>query len=255
MITLAEALAPKSDQLNADDLIAGPRVLKLTAARIMKDGRDIKIVLNYEGDNGKPWKPCKTMGRAMVMAWTITDPEQFAGKSVRVYRDPTVRFGDQGEVGGIRISHMSHLAKAAKVKLTVSQGKKGEFTFNPLVVEVAGDALTIDMARAAIEAAADLDALRAVWSRKTMAPFRADLQATLDARKAALSGEGPDDTQRGEAHTGDAAELIRMFEAADTREAYDSAKKAYEVMIGGLSDAEATDVETARDAAADRVMG
>lgn len=135
MSTLAEALAPKSDQLNADDLIAGPRTLKITKARISKEDRATRIVLNFEGDNGKPWKPCKTMGRAMVMAWAITDEEQFIGKSVRVYRDPTVRFGDQGEVGGIRISHMSHIDKPVNTKLTVSQGKKGMFTFHPLVTE------------------------------------------------------------------------------------------------------------------------
>lgn len=136
MTTLAEALAPRSDQLNADDLIAGPRTLKITNARIAKDGRDIKVIINFEGDNGKPWKPCKTMGRAMVMAWAVTDEKQFIGKSVRVYRDPTVRFGDQGEVGGIRISHMSHIDKPVNVKLTVSQGKKGMFTFAPLPTEV-----------------------------------------------------------------------------------------------------------------------
>jgi hypothetical protein len=136
MSTLAEALAPRSDQLNADDLIAGPRVLKITKARISKEDRATKIVLNFEGDNGKPWKPCKTMGRAMVMAWAITAEEQFVGKSVRVYRDPTVRFGDQGEVGGIRISHMSHIDKPVNVKLTVSQSKKGMFTFHPLVTDV-----------------------------------------------------------------------------------------------------------------------
>ncbi len=130
MTTLAEALAPRSDQLNSDDLISGPRVLKITAARISKEDRATKIVLNFEGDNGKPWKPCKTMGRAMVMAWAITDEKQLVGKSVRVYRDPEVKFGDQGAVGGIRISHMSDIAKPVSVKLTVSQGKKGMFTFH-----------------------------------------------------------------------------------------------------------------------------
>jgi len=145
MTSLSEALAPRSDQLNADDLISGPRTLVFTSGRIVKDGRDIKLVLNYQGDNGKPWKPCKTMGRAMVMAWGLTDDnfaERIAGKAVRAYRDPEVKFGDQGAVGGIRISHMSHIDKAVTVKLTVSQGKKSNFVFQPLpgVVEQAEDA-------------------------------------------------------------------------------------------------------------------
>lgn len=135
MTTLSEALAPRSDQLNADDLLSGPRVFKLTGGRVSSEGREKKLVLSYEGDNGKPWKPCKTMGRAMVMVWALTDEgfaQQIAGKQVRLYRDPEVRFGDQGEVGGIRISHMSHIDKPVSIKLTVSQGKKSIFTFHPL---------------------------------------------------------------------------------------------------------------------------
>lgn len=214
MSTLAEALAPRSDQLNADDLIPGPRTLKITGARIVRDGRDTKIVLNYEGDNGKPWKPCKTMGRAMVIAWAIEDESQMIGKSVRVYRDPDVKFGDQGVVGGIRISHMSHIDKPANVKLTVSQGKKGMFTFHPLVTEASAG--SIDAARTAIANAPDLDALKAVWTSKAMAPFRETLQPDLDARKAALSNdgtyhpvenpsarEGRADEDMGETHVGD----------------------------------------------------
>lgn len=180
-----EALAPRSDQLNADDLIAGPRVIKITGARIVRDGRDTKIVINFEGDNGKPWKPCKTMGRAMVMVWGITEPEQLVGKSLRLYRDPEVRFGDQGAVGGIRISHMSHISGKKAVKLTVSQGKKGNYEFSPLVTEVKPE--PIDQARNAIANAPDLEALKNVWLAKSMAPFREQLQADLDARKAALS--------------------------------------------------------------------
>ena len=37
-----------------------------------------------------------------------------------------------------------------------------------------------DAARELVEGAPDLDALRAVWSRKAMAPFRAELQELLD---------------------------------------------------------------------------
>lgn len=142
MTTLSEALAPRSDQLNGDDLISGPRTIVFTAGRATKDGRETKLVLNFEGDNGKPWKPCKTMGRAMVMAWGLTDEnfeQEIVGKSVRVFRDPDVTFGDAA-VGGIRISHMSHIDKSAHVSLTTSRGQKRKFVFQPLPKTVADDA-------------------------------------------------------------------------------------------------------------------
>lgn len=216
MTTLAEALAPRSDQLNADDLIAGPRVLKITGARIAKDDRQVKIIINYEGDNGKPWKPCKTMGRAMVMAWAITDEAQLIGKSVRVYRDPTVRFGDQGEIGGIRISHMSHIEKPVNVKLTVSQGKKGMFTFAPLPtgVPIAED-LSIEAAEQSIRTAPDLDALKTVWANKAMRPFREKLQTVLDERKVELTPA-----------KSDTDDIIAFYEQAATQTDIAAADKA-----------------------------
>jgi hypothetical protein len=222
MTTLAEALAPKSDQLNADDLIAGPRVLKITGARIVRDGRDTKVVLNYDGDNGKPWKPCKTMGRAMVMAWAIADEQQMVGKSVRVFRDPTVRFGADGEVGGIRISHMSHIDKAANIKLTEAQGKKRLYTFQPLPTAVprdASDELTFEGAELSLRTAKTLDELEQAWRKKAMASHREALKPVLAERKAEMT---PSNT--------DATDTVAMFDAAATPEAIEAADKAANVL-------------------------
>ena len=200
MSTLAEALAPRSDQLNADDLIPGPRVLKITNAKISSEERQKKIVLNFEGDQGKPWKPCKTMGRAMVIAWAITEESQFVGKhGPRLSRsDREVRRPGRGW----RHPHQPYVAhrQAGNDELTVSQGKKATFTFHPLVAEAPANN-GIDAARRAIAAAPTLDALKIVWSSKAMAPFRDALQQDLDDRKAALSfepeGRATEDTGEG----------------------------------------------------------
>lgn len=265
MTTLSEALAPRSDQLNADDLIPGPRVLKITGGRVSSEGREKKIVLSYEGDNGKPWKPCKTMGRAMVMLWSLTDEgfaEQVKDKQVRVYRDPEVRFGDQGEVGGIRISHVSHISKATSIKLTVSQGKKAVFTFHPLVTGAAPEGLTIDQARTDIESAADLDELKTVWTRKSMQPHRETLQNDLDARKAALATEGPTDDQRGDHHDDDtvkskiqitANDIIARAKNATTPDAIDNLAGVLEQHRAAMTDDMVLDCEVAISDARGRV--
>lgn len=218
MTTLAEALAPKSDQLNADDLIPGPRTIKITDVRITKADRQTRITLNFEGDNGKPFKPCKTMGRAMVMVWGITDPDgkDMIGKSITVYRDPSVKFGDQGEVGGIRISHMSHIDKPATVKLTVSQGKKSVFVFQPLVAEVRQIDKVADGVRqllARIEAGEDVTAEHAVQKqREWLTKNRPELAAQVDAMLASVAADdpfaGPAHSQRGETHNLDVPDLI-----------------------------------------------
>ena len=221
MTPLQEALAPKSDQLNADDLISGPRILKITGARFIEGDRGgKKIVIHFDGDNGKPWKPCKTMGRAMVIAWGIVDypdpekvSEQFAGKSVEVFRDPEVAFGDQGKIGGVRISHMSHIDKPAIMKLTVSQGKKSSFTFLPLIAEVREIKPTADPVAkyvaayiASVEGAADTAALDTFVASKSAKldelrekrpEMNADCLAAVVRRRAELEADAWGDDEAG----------------------------------------------------------
>ncbi len=222
MSLLTEALAPRSDQLNADDLIAGPRVLTISSVRAVKDGRETKLILNYEGDNGKPFKPCKTMGRAMVLAWGITPEnfeQEFPGKSIRVFRDPEVTFGADGKVGGIRISHMSHIDGPKTIKLTVSQGKKRDFAFHPLVREAqrqpgpnaAANWANEHMSRLGqIDTPDDLAAhiaagAKSVAKLETTRPdLHAKVIAAYDIRRDMLTpGEGKADGDAGEGFTGD----------------------------------------------------
>ena len=56
---LMQAMEAKSDQLNAVDLIAGPITVKIVGARRGDDKKQL-VVLDIEGYEGKPWKPCKT---------------------------------------------------------------------------------------------------------------------------------------------------------------------------------------------------
>lgn len=131
MTDLAATIAPKSDQLNADDLIAGPRTIKITRVSASGDG-DQPIAVNFEGDNGKPWKPCKSMRRVLVHVWG-RDGNSYVGRSLTLYRDPAVRFGGI-EVGGIRISHMSDIDRDVTMALTATRANRKPFTVKPLVV-------------------------------------------------------------------------------------------------------------------------
>ena len=129
MSDMAQVIIPKSDQLNADDLIAGPISIKITGVTI-RAGTEQPISIHYDGDNGKPYKACKSMCRVMVTAWG-PDSKRYAGRSMTLYRDPTVKWGGM-EVGGIRISHMSDIDSAITMALTVTRANKRPFTVRPL---------------------------------------------------------------------------------------------------------------------------
>ena len=132
---LAQALAPKSDQLNADDLITCNKVIVITGVKIDL-GSEQKTIINYEGDNGKPWKPSKGMGR--VLAEILGgDPSLWAGNSVELYRDKSVSFGKEKNCGGIRICGMSAVKTRTTMLITSSKGKKSSITIEPIAVQQA----------------------------------------------------------------------------------------------------------------------
>lgn len=132
MTDLSLTIAPKSDQLNADDLIGGARTIQITRVSACPGSAEQPIAVYFEGDNGKPYKPCKSMRRVLVQTWG-KDGTQYAGRSMTLYRDPKVQFGGL-EVGGIRISHMSHIANAVTMALTATRANKKAFTVYPLEV-------------------------------------------------------------------------------------------------------------------------
>lgn len=167
MTDLRQTIAPKSDQLNADDLIGQPKTIKVTRVSLLATPEQ-PIAINYEGDNGKPYKPCKSMRRVLVMVWG-DDGNKFAGRSMTLYRDDKVMFGGVA-TGGIRISHMSHIDQAVTMALTATRSNRKPFTVQPLAVaadetpdpEVLARAVADATAAAALSTREMLDA---VWKR------------------------------------------------------------------------------------------
>lgn len=130
MTDLSKTIEAKSNQLNSDDLQAAPRTIKIT--KVSAGSAEQPIAINYEGDDGKPFYPCKSMRRVLVAVWGA-DGASYVGRSLTLYRDPEVKFGGIA-VGGIRISHMSHLDKPMLMALTATRGSKKPYTVKPLAV-------------------------------------------------------------------------------------------------------------------------
>jgi len=128
---MRQAIIPKSDQLNADDLIAGEMTITITGVTV-KGGQEQPVSISFAGDNGKPYKACKSMCRVMVAAWG-PDSSKYVGRSMTLYRDPKVKWGGM-EVGGIRISHMSDIDGSQTMALTMTRGSKKAYTVKPLTV-------------------------------------------------------------------------------------------------------------------------
>lgn len=124
---LSKTIIPKSDQLNADDLISGAKIIKI---RDIKGGTDEAqpVSIYFYGDNNKPFKPCKSMRRVLVQLWGA-DGLQYIGRRIKIFRDDTVKWAGV-EIGGIRISHASHIPENTRVLVTTAKNNR-----KPMVIE------------------------------------------------------------------------------------------------------------------------
>src|SRR5215217_3394528 len=129
-VNMADTIAPKSDQLNAEDLLAGPRTVTITEVR--KGSVEQPVDIRLAEFPGRPFRPSKTVRRILVSAWG-PDAAVYAGRRMTLYRDPAVRFGGM-DVGGIRVSHLSHIEKPMTLVLAVSKGKRAPYVIKPLAV-------------------------------------------------------------------------------------------------------------------------
>lgn len=202
MVDMSQTIAPKSDQLNADDLIGGPRTITITRVTGNEGNAEQPVNVFFEGDNGKPFRPCKSMRRVMVKIWG-KDASQYAGKSMTLYRDPKVQWGGM-EVGGIRISHMTGLDKPETMALTASNRARKPYTVKPLTdvppVQRGNARETADKIIATIGRAPDvakLDAYLAGDKIKaaiaSLGDLASEVNAAADTRRAELSPQSEAD--------------------------------------------------------------
>jgi hypothetical protein len=184
---LRHTIVPKSDQLNSEQLIGGPVTITVTDVRLGSTDEQ-PLIVTYEGDDGRPYKPCKTMRKVLIFAWG-EDGRAWPGKSMTLFNDPAVRFGG-ATVGGIRISHMSGIERDICLSLTATKGKKAGHTIKPMItlqevtrlIETAQNKTALDAAKVAatLLPPAERDQARTVYSAR-IAAIKAAAQPQAEA--------------------------------------------------------------------------
>lgn len=221
MSDMSAVIAAKSDQLNADDLLGGPITVVIRKVEVRAATEEQPVSVYYEGDNGKPWKPCKSMSRVMSAAWG-KESKNYVGRKLTLFRDPSVMWAGI-EVGGIRIAEMSHIEEPLKVVVNATRGKKKPYRVEPLQEggqqsDNAARGVADDLIKRAL-ACQGADALAALAAREAIIKRRDWLRAEApdladevdDAFRIAqpadtltpdnpTAAEGPSDDDRGEAH-------------------------------------------------------
>lgn len=215
MADISQHIAPKSDQLNGDDLLAGDRIIHIREVKVLGVGKEQPIWIYFDGDGGRPWKPCKTMARLLANLWKSPDTSTWVGKSAHLYHDPEVTWAG-AKVGGIRVRAVSHMDAPRQVAISESQKKRklaviGVIDADPRQTKPTEDGATrwANNYIAKVKAAATADELNAFANGKAaklaeLQSARADLHTrcvqTLDARRTELApkSDGFDDDPFGD---------------------------------------------------------
>lgn len=228
---LRATIVPKSDQLNAEQLLGGPMTITVTDVRLGST-EEQPVTVHYANEGGRPYKPCKTMRKVLIHAWGA-DGRQWVGRSMTLYNDPSVKFGGE-DVGGIRISHMTDLERDVKVSLTSTRGKKAKYEIKRLSSPIAGQL-------AEITGAPSVEALQASFGAAYKATrdtaVRAQLKAAYDARLAALQTQTPAPT------------LDDFIERIDNAIDPELAKVVLDKARGTLTDGDFAELQKAYDVA------
>ena len=188
---MTESIRPKSDQLDADELLSGPRTFTITEVRKgPSDEQPFDFIL---AEHPRPWRPCKTVRKLIVAAW---GPETTVchGRRLTLVRDPSVTWAGEA-VGGIRVSHMSHLKDSKPLRVSVQATSK---TKTAILIQPLSDAAPPPDYAAQITTAASKQDLNRVWqAAKDAGHLNQQIMDALAARGAQLDAEITDDPADG----------------------------------------------------------
>ena len=182
---ITQALAPKSDQLDAVDLLgAPPQVFTITSVSEGNAEQPVQIGL---AEFPRVWRPSKGMLRVLAHCWGKVTAE-WVGRKVELYCDPDVMFGPD-RVGGVRISRLSHIEKRTPVPMIIKRGKGGSWNVDPLPADAptAAAAKAEPLTDAMIACATDREQLTAWWKQHK------DQRAAIVARVAELDAAPAED--------------------------------------------------------------
>jgi hypothetical protein len=172
---VSSTTAPKSDQQNYDDYIGGPKLVTIT--EVKSGSAEQPVEIHLAEFPGRPFKPSKSMRRVLVAAWG-SDSTAYNGHQMVLFGDPDVRFGGQ-VVGGIRISHLSHIPKPLTVALTVTRGKRAPFNVTPLTTAPEKDESGRDWLKELAATEGDIDLLFALGGAARAAHARPEIMAMI----------------------------------------------------------------------------
>lgn len=139
-ISARDFIEIKTDQLNYEHFLGGSITFKVSRIGSKKDQGKKKLLIYMEGHEGTPFVPC------MGMIKCLSSPDgwgeklaDWVGRSITLFGDSKVMFGAK-EIGGVRVSHISHIAADYVTKITERRGVRIDYLIRKLAATLAAPA-------------------------------------------------------------------------------------------------------------------
>lgn len=127
-----EFMVIKSDQMNYEDFISGPQAFIITKLGRKMDKGEPRLMVYLSGREKTPWIPSKGMVKCLsnISGWG-PNLKDWIGRSITLFGEPTVMFGGK-ELGGIRVSHISHIEEQYVTKISERRGVRTDYLIKPM---------------------------------------------------------------------------------------------------------------------------
>lgn len=118
MTDIGDTIHASSDQINATDLVGGP--ITVTIGGVDVDTKKHQPVdIHLVEIPGRVYRPNKGMRKGLIACWGNKSAE-YAGRRLTLYYDPDTMWKGK-KVGGIKISHASHITAPVEFSLLVAR--------------------------------------------------------------------------------------------------------------------------------------
>ena len=132
-MNIREFVKIKSDRLNFEDFIMGSQEFTISKLGRKVDQGNVRLLMIFEGRESTPYWVPKGMVKCLSNpeGWGESEFSEWIGRKVRLFGEPTVVYAGK-ELGGIRISHISHIAAPYSTKITERRGVRIDYVISPL---------------------------------------------------------------------------------------------------------------------------
>jgi hypothetical protein len=135
-MNIREFVTIKSDRLNYENFIMGAKEFTISKLAKKTDQGKARLLIYFEGHEATPYWPSLGMIKCLSSpeGWGDAPFADWIGRRMTLFGEPTVVYAGK-EIGGIQISHISHIKGEYSTKITLRRGMRIDFTIEPLATK------------------------------------------------------------------------------------------------------------------------